>query len=125
MGQIQLKGMEFYAYHGCYCEEQTLGNDFIVDIVIDTDMEKASNTDNLCDALNYAEVYEIVKQEMLVRACLLEHLNKRILDKLFESFPQLNSAKVRVAKLNPPVDGKMQNVSVCQKRTRMENDDYS
>ena len=124
MGHIRLKGMEFYAYHGCYCEEQTLGNDFLVDITIETDMERASQSDDLNDALNYAEVYETVKQEMFVRSCLLEHLTQRILDRLFENFPQLNNAKVCVAKLNPPVGGKMQSVSVCRKRKRMFDNDY-
>ena len=118
MGQIRLNGMEFYAYHGCYSEEQALGNNFIVDITMDNDMEIASNSDNLCDALNYAEAYELVKQEMLIRSCLLENLSERILNKLFESFPQLNHATVNVSKLNPPVDGKMRSVTVCQQRSR-------
>ena len=52
MGQIQLNGMEFYAYHGCYQEEQVIGNHFLVDITMDTDMEKVSNSDDLGDALN-------------------------------------------------------------------------
>jgi dihydroneopterin aldolase len=116
MGQIKLNGMEFYAYHGCYREEQLTGNTFIVDVTMDTDMEKASKSDNLCDALNYAEVYEAVKQEMAIRSCLLEHLTGRILDRLFACFPQLNSAEISIAKLNPPIGGKMQSVAVCLRR---------
>ena len=83
MGQIRLNGMEFYAYHGCYRDEQLIGNNFLVDITMDTDMEKASKSDDLCDALNYAEVYEIVKQEMSIRSFLLENVSSRILNKLF------------------------------------------
>ena len=116
MGQIRLNGMEFYAYHGCLREEQVTGNNFLVDIAMDCDMEKASQSDDLLDALNYAEVYELVKKEMLIRSHLLEHLCSRILDRLFESFPQLYSAEVCVAKLNPPMDGQMRSVSVSQKR---------
>ena len=117
MGQIRLNGMEFYAYHGCYREEQLTGNNFVVDIAMDYDMEKASDSDDLCDALNYAEVYELVKQEMAIRSYLLEHLSRRILDKLFEQFPQLNEATVCVAKLNPPIGGQMRSVSVSQRRS--------
>ena len=116
MGQIRLNGMVFYAYHGCYHEEQLTGNNFAVDITMDYDMEKASGSDELCDALNYAEAYELVKQEMAVRSHLLEHLSSRILDRLFEHFPQLNEATVCVAKLNPPIGGQMQSVSVSQRR---------
>ena len=119
MGQIRLIGMEFYAYHGCLLNEQVTGNNFQVDIAVDYDMEKASKSDNLCDALNYAEVYDLVKTEMLIRSHLLEHLGNRILDKLFEHFPQLNSAEVCVTKFNPPIGGKMKSVIVSQKRDRI------
>jgi dihydroneopterin aldolase len=117
MGQIRLNGMEFFAFHGCLHEEQVTGNNFLVDIAMDYDMEKASNSDDLPDALNYAEVYELVKKEMLIRSHLLEHLCSRILNRLFECFPQLNSAEVCVAKQNPPIGGKMENVSVSQKKS--------
>ena len=116
MGQIKLNEMEFYAYHGCYQQEQLIGNHFIVDITMETDMEAASHSDDLSDALNYAQVYELVKAEMAVRSYLLEHVCKRILDRLFENFSQLKRAEVCVAKLNPPVGGKMRSVSVCQER---------
>ena len=116
MGQIRLNGMEFYAYHGCYCEEQLTGNNFVVDVTMDYDMKKASGSDELCDALNYAEACGLVKQEMAVSSHLLEHLSNRILDRLFEQFPQLNEATVCVTKLNPPIGGQMQGVSVSQQR---------
>ena len=116
MGQIRLNGMEFYAYHGCLLDEQMTGNNFLVDITMDYDMEKASNSDDLHDALDYAIVYELVKKEMLIRSHLLEHLTRRILDRLFEYFPQLNNAEVCVTKLNPPIGGQMQSVTVSQKR---------
>jgi dihydroneopterin aldolase len=118
MGQIRLNRMEFYAYHGCYHEEQVIGNHFTVDIVMDTDMERASCSDDLCDALNYAEAYELVKREMAIRSHLLEHVSARILDRLFERFPQLDRAEVCVAKLNPPVGGQVQSVSVSRQRSR-------
>ena len=116
MGQIRLNGMEFYAYHGCNYEERLTGNHYVVDIAMDCDMEKASGSDDLRDALNYAEVYELVKEEMAIRSHLLEHLSSRILDRLFERFPMLNSAEVCATKLNPPVGGQMKSVSVSQKR---------
>ena len=116
MGQIRLNGMEFYAYHGCYLEEQLTGNHFLVDLVMDVEMEKASKTDDLNDALNYAEVYELVEQEMSIPSHLLEHVSACILDKLFERFPQLKRAEVCVSKLNPPVDGQIKSASVNQQR---------
>ena len=116
MGQIRLNGMEFYAYHGWYPEEQRTGNQFLVDVVMDIGMGKASKTDDLNDALNYAEVYELVKQEMSVPSHLLEHVSARILDKIFKQFPQLERVEVCVSKLNPPVGGQVKSVSVSQQR---------
>jgi dihydroneopterin aldolase len=118
MGQIRLNGMEFYAHHGCYLEEQVIGNHFVVDLIMDTDMESASSSDELHDALNYAEAYELIKQEMSIRSHLLEHMSARILDRLFERFPQLDRAEVCVAKLNPPIGGQLRSVSVGRQRSR-------
>ena len=118
MGQIRLNGLEFYAYHGCYQEEQLTGSNFVVDIIIDVDMEKASSSDNLYDALDYAEVYELVRQEMAIRSFLLEHVSSRILDALFACFSQAISAEVCVSKIKPPVSGQVRSVSVCQRRLR-------
>ena len=117
MGQIRMNSMSFYACHGCYRQEQLTGNHFTVDISMDYDMEKASVSDDLCDALDYAEAYELVKREMNIRSHLLERLCRRILDRLFEHFPQLSEATVRVEKLNPPIDGQMKGVSACLRRT--------
>ena len=110
--------MKFYAFHGCYREEKRIGNHFIVDLTMDTNMAKETKSDELNDALNYVEVYELVKQEMAIRSQLLEHLSGRILDRLFEHFPQLDKATVCVAKMKPPVGGEMKSVSVRQKRER-------
>jgi len=121
MGQIRLNGMEFYAYHGCHSEERLTGNHFLVDITMDTDMEAASESDDLRDALNYAEAYELVKQEMAVGSHLLEHVSSRILERLFERFPQLERAEARVTKLNPPVEGRVQSVSVSQHQISSPN----
>ena len=110
--------MEFYAYHGCQPDEQLVGNNFLVDVTMDTDMETAAKSDNLCDALNYAEAYELVRHEMSIRSCLLEHVSSRILDRLLECFPQLKRAEVCVSKLNPPVGGQMRSVTVSRQRSR-------
>jgi len=118
MGQIQMNAMEFYAYHGCHPDEQLTGANFVADITMDYNMEAASDSDDLCDALNYAEAYQLVRQEMAIRSHLLEHLCKRILDSLFECFPQLQEATVCIQKINPPIDGQMRSVGVSQKRVR-------
>ena len=117
MGQIKMNGMLFRAFHGCYTEEQLKGNDFQVDIVLETDMEQASKSDDLTDALNYSDVYDTIKQEMMISSCLLEHVCRRILEQLHKRFQQIEHAEICITKLNPPVNGRISSVSVCQQRT--------
>ncbi len=107
MGLITLSGMEFFAYHGCFAEEQIIGNKFIVDLEFFAATENAENTDDLSATVNYQIVYELVKAEMDIKSKLLEYVAKRILDALYKQFPDIGDAKVAVSKLNPPLKGKV------------------
>ena len=115
-GIIELEEMEFYAYHGCYKEEQIVGNRFLVNITIEMDVAIPSKTDRIQDALNYVKVYELVKMEMKQTSHLLEHITSRILNRLFEQFPFILKAQVKVSKMNPPMGGQMKKVSLTLKR---------
>ncbi len=112
MGKITIEGMHFYAWHGYFESEQIVGNDFIVDVEMETDCEKAALSDNLEDALNYQAVYNLVKKEMHIKSRLLENVAKRILDAISEQFPSVKSARVKVSKLNPPMGGQVEKTSV-------------
>jgi len=112
MGQLVLENMEFYAYHGHYEEEQIIGGQFRVDIVIDTDISKAAGSDALNDALDYSMIYDLIRKEMIIPSRLLEHLAKRITDMLYTMSPGIEKITVTVSKLNPPVGGKMEKFSV-------------
>ena len=78
MGLIQIEDMEFFSYHGCFKEEQIIGNKFIVNIDIETDTTKPELSDDINDALNYQRVYEYIKEEMKITSHLLENVCKRI-----------------------------------------------
>ncbi len=112
MSLISLEGMEFFAYHGCYPEEQVVGTKFIVDLYIEADLSKSEKNDNLSDTINYQEVYLIVKKEMENNSFLLEHVGKRILNSVKENFPEIREVKVKVSKMNPQLGGKIKNVSI-------------
>ena len=112
MATIALEGMEFHAYHGCFAEEQVTGNTFFVDIYFDTDTSVAEDTDDLNETVNYAEVYEIIKAQMELKSKLLEHVGKRIIDAITKRFPEVETIELKVSKMNPPIGGKVDNVSV-------------
>ncbi len=111
-----MENMEFYSYHGCYREENIVGNRFLVDMEIETDLQRASQTDMIEDTLNYQYVYDIVSRQMAVKSNLLEHVAKRILDALFAALPGIANAKVKISKMTPPVRGRMEKVSVTLQR---------
>ena len=109
--------MEFYAFHGHYREEQIVGNKFQVDLIIDTDMSKPADSDNLKDAINYQVAYRLVKEEMEKKSNLLEHIARRILDTIYEHFNGINQVTVKVSKMNPPMGGgRIDRVSVTLTR---------
>ena len=116
MGFIKIENMEFYAYHGHFKEEQIVGNKFLVDLAIETDMQMPAKSDDLDDALNYQIAYNLVKEEMQIKSHLLEHIAGRILDSLYNNFTTIKKATVKVSKMNPPMGGKMERVSVTLSR---------
>lgn len=111
-GLIEIEGMEFFARHGYFELEKITGSRFLVDVKIEIDCSAASGSDQLEDALDYQKVYQIIKDEMAVPSDLLEYVCKRILDKLYQAFPEINKASVKVSKMNPPMGGQIEKVSL-------------
>ena len=116
MGLIQIENMEFYAFHGHFKEEQIVGNKFLVDLTIETDMSVPSKSDNLKDAVNYQKAYQIVKAQMEMKSYLLENIAGRILDALYSEMTGIKKATVKVSKMNPPVGGRIGSVSVVMEK---------
>lgn len=112
MSTITLQNMKFHAYHGCFDFEKRDGNTFLVSVELELDTYLPGMTDNLEDTLNYQEVYDAVKGEMEIPSNLIEHVAQRILDALIREFPKLKSVKVKLTKLNPPLGGDVEGVSV-------------
>lgn len=112
MGMISIEGMEFFAYHGCFAEEQVIGTRFIVDLDFETDTSAASASDDLKQTVNYQSVYQLVKVEMEIKSHLLEHVAARIIGSVLRKHPMIESIKVKVSKLNPPLGGKTDAVNV-------------
>ena len=104
-GIIELEGMEFKAYHGCLEQEKVRGNSFTVDFRGELDLRAAAESDNLNDTVNYADIYEIVSEEMSIPSELLENVAGRIVKAIETRYPQFVSFSVRVSKKRPPVDG--------------------
>lgn len=120
MGKIYLKNIRLYAFHGCMDEEEKIGSDYVVNLVVDTDLNRSSKTDDLKDTVDYVALHAIVKAEMEERAKLLEHVADRIINKIMIVFPAVKKASVKVAKKNPPIGGNVEEVAVERELQRSE-----
>ena len=112
MSIISIENMKFYAYHGCFEEERQVGTSFMVTIRMETDTTKAENSDNIEDTVDYSKVYSVIKREMSVSSRLLEHVGRRIINAVKQEFKDIEKISLKISKLNPPVGGQMDNVSV-------------
>jgi len=108
--------MEFYAFHGHFKEERIVGNKFLVDLTIETDMKTPAESDNLKDAVNYQQIYDIVKSQMGMKSHLLEHIAGRILDSIYAEMDGIENVTIKISKMNPPMGGKIGSVSVVMTR---------
>ena len=102
---IELRNLTFHAGHGLLPGERLLGNTFTVDITLEADISHAIATDDLNGTINYAEAYEVIKQEMEIPSQLLEHVCGRIGSALLHRFMALRRVRVCIAKHNPPIAG--------------------
>lgn len=113
---IAIEDMQFYAYHGCFEEERLIGTHFRVDLWMELDTTRAQKNDTLEDTVNYAAVYQDVKEQMMISSKLIEHVAARILDAVHAKYPIVQHSEIKLAKLNPPLGEKIACVSVRLKR---------
>jgi len=113
LDKILLNQLQFYGFHGLMPEEKRLGQRFIVDIVLYTDLRKAGRTDDMLDSIHYGEVYEMVKRIVEGESKnLLEAVAEDIANALLSSFNRLNACTVKVIKPDPPIPGHYESVEV-------------
>ncbi len=116
--RIDVKGIRLFAYHGCMDEESRIGTDYDVDVSVWADLSLSAETDRLKDTVDYVALNKIVKEEMAIRAKLLEVVAKRIVDRIIQEHPTVEKAEVSVSKLAPPIQGDVERVTVVFGQSR-------
>ena len=112
MGTIKLQNIRTFSFHGCLEEEGKIGSDYRVDLEVKTDLRKSSLTDELKDTVDYVLLNQIVVEEMDIRAKLLEHVAHRIITRIFKEIPSVSRIVLAVSKLNPPIGGDVESVTI-------------
>ncbi len=120
MGLVKVSNIRIYAYHGCLVEEGKIGSEYRVDVSVKANLTNSAISDNLLDTVDYVYLNKIIKEEMAIRAKLLEHVARRILSRIFKEIPLVDKAKVSISKINPPIGGNVALVSVVLKKLRKD-----
>lgn len=118
MGIIKVENIRVYAYHGCLVEESKIGSNYQVDIMVKADLTKSSLSDDLNDTVDYVLINKIVKEEMAIRSKLLEEVANRILNRIFKESEMVTYSEVSVSKLNPPIGGDVEKVTIMLSKER-------
>ena len=118
MGTIKLQNIRTFSFHGCLMEESKIGSDYSIDLEIKTDMRKSSTSDELHDTVDYVHLNKVVVEEMAIRSKLLEHVAHRIIKRIFDEIPAVSRVIVSVSKLNPPIGGDVEAVTVVMEEYR-------
>ena len=118
MGTVRVENIKVYANHGCLTEETIIGSDYLVNVLVKTNLSKASKSDKLADTVDYVLINQIVEEEMAIPSKLLEHVAKRISDRIFSEIPTVKKSKVAVSKINPPIYGDVEKVTIVLKSKR-------
>ena len=111
MGLITVEGIRVFAYHGHLPEEAVLGGHFIVNVWVTADTSEVGKTDDLNDTVDYVRIIEIVKEQMAIRADMIEVPAKRIVEAIL-ALNKVQKAKVEVEKIQPPIDATFDKISV-------------
>ncbi|MBF0694129.1 MAG: dihydroneopterin aldolase [Flavobacterium sp.] len=118
MGTIKLQNIRTFSYHGCLIEESKIGSDYSVNLEVKTDLRKSALSDKLADTVDYVLLNSIVNEEMAIRSNLLEHVAQRIIKRIFLEIPEVSRILLSVSKLNPPIGGDVEAVTIQMEEFR-------
>ncbi len=102
---ICLNRIRFHAFHGVLPQERITGGEFIVSVRAKYNVEKAMESDDVNDTINYARIFEIINKKMQEPSCLLENLAGRIGKGILAELPEIEELDISVEKTNPPMAG--------------------
>lgn len=115
---LELENMLFHAYHGVMSNEQLVGGEYSVSFKILYDFDKAQVSDDMNDAIDYGNIYQIVKKEMMQSSKLIERVARRVQDAVLAAYPQIEKMETKVSKHRPPIEGVLNCASIILQYNR-------
>lgn len=116
---IEIKGLFGFGYHGLFDDERENGQGFLVDLILNMDLSKVSQSDLIDDTINYSTVCDLVLAQIIgPPVTLIERLAGQIAELILRDYPKVESLRVTVHKPDAPVAAKVKDISVTIERTR-------
>ena len=118
MGIIKVENIKIFANHGCLKEETAIGSDYRVDLEVKANLKTSAKSDELADTIDYVFLNKVVREEMSKPSKLLETVAQRILNRIFNKDEMVTKATVSVSKINPPIGGDVEMVTIKMTQRR-------
>ncbi|MBF0351237.1 MAG: dihydroneopterin aldolase [SAR324 cluster bacterium] len=116
---IKLRNMIFFAYHGAFPEENTLGQRFEIDLEYVFFGQEAIASDQLKDTISYVDIYQIIRETIEQQQFrLLEKLGDTIMDEIYQAFPRIQRIQIRIRKPSAPIPGVLDHVEIEMNREK-------
>jgi 7,8-dihydroneopterin aldolase/epimerase/oxygenase len=116
---IFIKGLVIHARHGVMDHETEVGQRFVVDLELFSDLTESSRSDHLSDTVSYANVVTTaVAAFKNTNYKLLERAAGAVADAILAAFPRIRSVKVTVHKPHAPIAAIFEDVGVVLTRSR-------
>jgi 7,8-dihydroneopterin aldolase/epimerase/oxygenase len=115
--KVALEGVRFFAYHGFYPEEQLTGNEFVVDVTTEMNVDD-DGADDLENTVNYERLFDITSDAMKLPKKLLETVAHEILKQVVSEFPFVHTIEVSIRKMRLPLKGEVKNSLIQLRYTK-------
>jgi dihydroneopterin aldolase/2-amino-4-hydroxy-6-hydroxymethyldihydropteridine diphosphokinase len=118
MDQIKIQGLQVFANHGVYPEENVLGQKFVINATLYTNTRQAGLTDQLELSINYGEVSQHITRFLKDHTFkLLERAAELLARELLLTYPLLQKIDLEIQKPWAPVGLPLDTVSVAISRS--------
>lgn len=116
--RIDLTGLRVRGFHGVYPQERRDGQDFVIDVSLELDLERPARSDDVADTVHYGELAQALAEAVAGEPVnLLETLAQRLMDVCLAD-RRVGAATVTVHKPQAPIPLSFGDVSVTIRRTR-------
>lgn len=113
MDKIKIRGLEIWAKHGVFPEENVLGQKFVISADLYTNTRSAGKSDDLTQSIHYGKVCQFMKTFMEEHTYqLIETVAEKLAEELLLVFEHLQGIRLEIAKPWAPVGLPLDTVSV-------------